>query len=176
MHPVRAIDMRRWPGSTGRRSTRGDGQPPRLGSARAGHRRQRGVVLVLALVLLVALTLIGVSAMNTTQQQERMAANVQEGTRAFQAAETGLSQAFNAPGAWDLSGTWTDTEASYAGTTDTAVKRSLFVGWSPPPPGSLYSATSFQAAHFDFQSIGTTTGGRAVTVHGGAYQIAPLPN
>lgn len=60
-----------------------------------GHRpatrsRQSGAVLVIAMIMLLVLTLLGVTAMNTTSMQERMAANSQELTRAFQAAETGL--------------------------------------------------------------------------------------
>lgn len=56
--------------------------------------RQRGTVLVVAMILLLVLTLLGVTALNTTSVEERMAYNSQEMTRAFQAAETGLSYGF----------------------------------------------------------------------------------
>lgn len=136
-------------------------------------RRQTGAVLIVAMILLVILTLLGVTAMNTTSLEEKMATNNQEQVRAFQAAETGLSQAFNDNDAYDISGTYSVAPAPYAGTTNEAGYQSDFLGFSPPPPGSLYSATSFQAAHFNFQSTGTA--GRDITVilNGGAYQIAP---
>nr|MCU0936636.1 PilX N-terminal domain-containing pilus assembly protein [Gammaproteobacteria bacterium] len=57
-------------------------------------RSQRGAVLIVALILLAVLTLLGVTAMSTTSLEEKMAANTQEGTRAFQIAETGLATGF----------------------------------------------------------------------------------
>ncbi len=52
--------------------------------------RQQGVVLVLSLVLLLLTTIIGVSAMQGTSMQERMAGNRWDRNLAFQAAEAGL--------------------------------------------------------------------------------------
>lgn len=137
------------------------------------HRRERGAVLVVSLILLVILTLLGLSAMNTTQLGERMAANSQEATRAFQAAETGLTEAFNDADSWDVAGTDAITKLNLGGSDNDATHTTTFLGWSPPPTGALYSATSFQAANFNFQSVGTTGGGIIVTLNGGAYQIAP---
>lgn len=56
-------------------------------------RAQRGVALVIALIFLLVLTMIGVSAMQTTTIQERMAGNVRDRNVAFQAAEAGLRDA-----------------------------------------------------------------------------------
>ena len=141
--------------------------------------RQRGAVLIVSLILLVVMTLLGVTAMNSTSLEERMAANSQITTRAFQTAETGLSIAFNDNNAYDLSGTYDPASSIVSGTSDTVNLEGDFVGWSPPPTGSLYSATSFQAAHFDLQSVGSvgpTSTAVTVTLHGGAYQIAPKQN
>ncbi len=56
-----------------------------------GNRRhQSGAVLVIALVLLLALTVLGVSTMSTARMELRMAANDQFLENAFQLAETGL--------------------------------------------------------------------------------------
>jgi type IV pilus assembly protein PilX len=52
--------------------------------------RARGSVLIVSLVILLVLTLLGISGMNSTVLQERMAGNLQEGLSAFQAAEAGL--------------------------------------------------------------------------------------
>jgi type IV pilus assembly protein PilX len=51
---------------------------------------QQGSALAIALVFLLLLTLIGVTAMQTTTLQERMAGNVRDRTLAFQAAEAAL--------------------------------------------------------------------------------------
>jgi len=51
---------------------------------------QKGVVLISSLVLLLIMTLLGVTAMNTTTLQEKMAGNNLDRERAFQAAEAAL--------------------------------------------------------------------------------------
>lgn len=52
--------------------------------------KQQGSVLMISMVILLILTLLGLSGMNATILQERMASNVQEKNTAFQAAEAGL--------------------------------------------------------------------------------------
>jgi type IV pilus assembly protein PilX len=59
------------------------------GIARMPH-RQKGFVLIMALVFLALLTIIGVTAMSTTSLEEKMAGNMKERNLAFQAAETAL--------------------------------------------------------------------------------------
>ncbi len=137
--------------------------------------RQSGAVLIVAMIILVILTLLGVSTMTSTSLQERIAANTQEKVHAFQAAETGLNQAFVDNSAYDISSTYTGgaTPATFAGSADSASYVPMFLGFSPPPPGSLYSATSFQAAHFNFRATGNSATNLSVVLNGGAYQIAP---
>ena len=53
-------------------------------------RRERGAALVVALVLLLLMTVLGVSAIRTTTLQERMAGNLRDSNLAFQSAEAGL--------------------------------------------------------------------------------------
>lgn len=55
--------------------------------------RQRGSALIVALVFLLAMTLIGTTAMQGTTQQERMAGNYLDRMMAFQAAEAALAVA-----------------------------------------------------------------------------------
>jgi len=54
---------------------------------------QHGVVLISSLVMLLIMTLLGVTAMNTTTIQEKMAGNYLDRERAFQAAEAALRDA-----------------------------------------------------------------------------------
>ena len=140
-----------------------------------GHRHQSGAVLIVAMIILVVLTLLGVTAMNTSSLQEKIASNTQEQVHAFQAAETGLNQAFADNLAYDISSTYSGgaIPTVFAGSADSASYMPTFLGFSPPPPGSLYSATSFQAAHFNFRATGTSATNLSVVLNGGAYQIAP---
>jgi Tfp pilus assembly protein PilV len=140
-----------------------------------GGRHQSGAVLIVAMIILVVLTMLGVTAMNTSSLQEKIASNTQEQVHAFQAAETGLNQAFADNLAYDISSTYSGGAAPtvFAGSADSASYMPTFLGFSPPPPGSLYSATSFQAAHFNFRATGTSATNLSVVLNGGAYQIAP---
>jgi type IV pilus assembly protein PilX len=52
--------------------------------------RQQGVALIVAMVFLMLLTIIGITAMSTSSLQEKMAGNVQDKHVAFQAAESAL--------------------------------------------------------------------------------------
>ena len=54
---------------------------------------QRGAVLAVSLVILLLMTLIGLSAMQSTSLEERMAGNTRDRNLAFQAAESGIRDA-----------------------------------------------------------------------------------
>lgn len=54
------------------------------------NRGQRGAVLIVALVMLLLLTIIGISSMRGTALQENMAHNLRENNIAYQAAEAAL--------------------------------------------------------------------------------------
>lgn len=55
--------------------------------------RQTGAVLIISLIMLLAITLIGVTSSNVTSLQEKMAANSKDVNLAFQAAEAALREA-----------------------------------------------------------------------------------
>ncbi|MDH3452261.1 MAG: PilX N-terminal domain-containing pilus assembly protein, partial [Gammaproteobacteria bacterium] len=57
-------------------------------------RREDGVALAVSLVLLIVLTVLGISALTMTGQEEKMSGNFQDMTRSFQVAESGLVDAF----------------------------------------------------------------------------------
>ena len=64
------------------------------GATRAGlARRERGVTLVIALMFMVALTLLGVGMVRSTTSEERMGANSRDYDVAFAAAEAALRDA-----------------------------------------------------------------------------------
>ncbi len=61
--------------------------------AKPYNRRQSGVVLVISLIMLLLLTLIGLSGMQSTILEEKMAGNMRDRNMAFQAAEAALQDA-----------------------------------------------------------------------------------
>jgi Tfp pilus assembly protein PilX len=139
--------------------------------------RQRGVALAIALVVLLILTIIGVSALVSTALEGMMAGNIQEQNRALQAAETGIDVAFTTGDAYKITQTKTgsasssfkaNAKASYAYTN-------TFTTYTKPPRSQAqqYSATHFSAAHFQTVSVGTANIGANVTLTQGLYQITP---
>lgn len=59
----------------------------------AGASAQRGIALVVALILLVLITLVGLAAMHGTIMQQRMASNLYDREQAFQSAEAAVRAA-----------------------------------------------------------------------------------
>lgn len=55
--------------------------------------KQRGAILIFCLVFLAVLTMLGVSGMESTILEERMAGNMRDHSMAFQAAESALKRA-----------------------------------------------------------------------------------
>lgn len=57
-------------------------------------RQQQGAVLAVTMIMLMTMTVIGISALSNTRMQETMASNVQEKTRVMQAADSGVLDAW----------------------------------------------------------------------------------
>ncbi|SEG76871.1 pilus assembly PilX family protein [Marinobacterium lutimaris] len=57
-----------------------------------GFRNESGAALIVALIMLLLITIVGVSAMQTTTMEEKMAGNLRDRHVAFQAAEAALRQ------------------------------------------------------------------------------------
>jgi len=141
---------------------------------RPGRSHQRGTVLIMSLVILLILTILGITAMGTSSLEEKMSGNIQEGTHAFETAESGLNQAFSAAGALSLSGTTTKT-FTYDSSKYTASVDTTFHQFSSPKRGSGYG-NNFNAANFDQKSTGTTTSNAKAVVHQGVALIVPKSN
>jgi PilX N-terminal len=135
--------------------------------------RERGIALVMALAILLILTILGVAAMSTTSLQEKMSGNVQEQTKAFQAAESGLTKINTTAGALVLAGAGPPPHNDFTFGNTTANVIVNYKQSVPPKRGSGYSATNFSAANFDQQSTGQTVTGAKAVIHGGVAQIVP---
>jgi hypothetical protein len=131
---------------------------------RSTFHRQRGTTLVIALILLLVLTILGVATMNTTSLEERMSANSQEVNRALQAAETGLTAAFNAPAVTIATVGPAVTAVLNVGDRTAAnpqhgaaaVFTRTFRQATQPPRDALLDPALYQTNHFDMQSTGAS--------------------
>ena len=141
---------------------------------------QSGAVLVTALVLLVILTLLGLSTMTTSILEERMAANSQEVNRSFHAAAAGLIAAFQSPLVVNTS---TPVPVQLTVATATAggyvANAEYQVSWrtTTTPPGrssdtsKIYSA-DFSRYHFELESTGDSSGVETALT-AGMSQVGP---
>ena len=73
--------------------------------------RQRGAALVVGLVLLLILTLLGVSGLGTATTEVRLADNNKQREFAFQAAESGVNEAILSGGLIAIDGTEVENTA-----------------------------------------------------------------
>lgn len=138
---------------------------------------QRGAVLVAGLIILMVLTVLGVSSINTATLELTMAGNAQAHQEAFQAAETGIDismarRDFNTltPAVVDqmpLGGSQGGGLSVYTEATSTFMENT-------PVPGAAFSmgvsTGSVQAFHYDIVARGT--GPRnASSVHNQSFYI-----
>jgi type IV pilus assembly protein PilX len=116
--------------------------------------RQHGAALVVGMILLLVLTVLAISGMNTSTLELQMARNAQYGQNSFQAAEVGIEQAMR-------TGTYTTAASTpFDSTTDrfkTLTAYNKQNGATDVPDGgySMGVGTGFKAYHFDVTSTGT---------------------
>lgn len=137
--------------------------------------QQRGAALVVGLMLLLVLTLLAISGMNTSTLELQMAGNFQYSQNAFQAAEIGIEQTLasgqistNASVEVEkrpITGSETDSPDTYETTTTFDCDRN---GETLPLDGRGYSmgeGTGFSSYHFEITSTGESArGARSVNV------------
>jgi len=140
-------------------------------------RRQHGAALVVGMILLLVLTLLAVSGMNTASTELIMAGNEQYQENAFQSAEMGIEQGM-------LNGKFNPSTVSepintvlVSGTTN-----DHYVGAITPQPavnspqqamwGNRWD--SFSTFHFLVQTTGTSDRGATTTHQQGMFVISPF--
>ncbi len=147
----------------------------------ASRQTQRGAALVVGILLLLVLTLLAISGMNTATLELTMAGNTQFHENAFQAAETGIEQAL-VLGAFNPSGGTERLPATADTTTpipDTGGNDRFFATIAPQLGGLAQPAIwgsswdSFSTFHFEIQSNGQSTRNAAATTVQGVAVIAP---
>lgn len=139
--------------------------------------RQRGAALVVGLVLLLILTLLAISGMNTATTELTMAGNAQYQVRAFQAAETGIEQIiaagnFNPAVNQVLTNqTLQNPDPNLADDQYATVTRPR--GNTMAPPG--FSIGEFTSEHFEIVSTGTSQRNASATHTQGLFLVVPNP-
>ena len=140
-----------------------------------GGRRQHGAALVVGLVLLMILTLLAISGMNTSTLELQMAGNFQFSQNAFQAAEIGLQRAMSGS-VFKTNENVTAPKTTITGTQDTYESVISFdcakngeTNAPRPRAGrggfTMGEQTGYSAYHFEVESTGRSQrGARAVNV------------
>lgn len=138
-------------------------------------KRQRGAALVVGLVLMLVLTVLGISGMNTATLELTMAGNTESHQDAFQAAETGI----DIPIGQRTYTTLNPTTLAYTplgdGTYGTQSITSC-VETTPVPDIAFSMGTTtgtVQAFHFDIVSVGTGPRGATSTHNQSFYVVGP---
>lgn len=138
---------------------------------------QAGVALIFALVILLVLTLLSVSALRISSFEQVMAGNTQEINRAFQAAESGMVRSLADPANFaSMSSTSTNnysfSEMGASVVVETTLKQITTTRRSSNPTGQ--GTADF--AHFDQKATATTTTGARTTLHQGVRKNIPKAN
>jgi type IV pilus assembly protein PilX len=149
----------------------------------ASARRQGGAALVVGMILLMVLTLLAISGMNSATLELQMAGNAQYAENSFQASETGVEEALR--DARLLGVTTADIDPAVvpkktevvAGTTDTFTIQTLHNpdnGVTKVPSGgfSMGVGKGFSAYHFDITSTSAAARSATQTHVQGFYVVA----
>lgn len=125
----------------------------RISNMNSRPSRQRGAVLVIGLLILLVMTLLGVTAMSTSTMQERMSANGMNVSIAFQAAESAvvaaMSNLVTVKAAMGSTAAVAGPTVTYGSGTQAAVGNSqvTYIGESIPDGTSLGIGTTGVTAH-----------------------------
>ncbi|MBB1472616.1 pilus assembly protein [Luteimonas sp. MC1782] len=118
--------------------------------------RQRGVSLVIVLVLLVATSILGIAVLRSTAMQERMSANQRDRSLAFQAAESALRYAQDVAltsAAWE-----TQVPTAVDCTNFSICPEGSAPAWREVPAGAFDSARLAAPPEYWIEYLGTGPG------------------
>ncbi|MGD8339967.1 MAG: PilX N-terminal domain-containing pilus assembly protein [Gammaproteobacteria bacterium] len=148
------------------RAAQRDGQPPR-----PGVRRQRGAALVVGLVLMLVLTILGVSGMNTATLELAMAANSQARQLAFQAAESGIEIALTR--AIDAGAAYAHAHHAFGDGSYQVDTELRCVEITPVPETTHGETPEALAMHFEVTAIGRGPRNAVARLTQGYYLVVP---
>ena len=104
--------------------------------------RQQGAALIVALIMLVVMTMLGLTSMNTTIIEERMAGNVRNKQSSFEAAEAALRAGETAALGFDENTIFDGTNGRYEPEDDMGIDPMWQQGnWREHAPGQTPNVT-----------------------------------
>lgn len=141
--------------------------------------RQRGAALVVGLILLLVITILAVSGMNTSTVELQMAGNTQYSQKAFQAAEFGIERAIRS-GKYDTTTPQPIAKTPVkAGSPEEYEATTTFdddAGVTPvigPKGYSMGVGSGFSSYHFNTTSVGTSSRNARSTHVQSFYIVGP---
>ena len=149
------------------------------------HARERGVALIVGLLMLIVLTVLAVSGMSTATMELAMAGNNQHSNRAFEAASSVLESELHrtditpltAPGklpavAANQGRVYNDAKGNAIATANA---RTSYLATTGTPGWQLGMTHAFSAYRFEATADGTSAKGATTNQLQGYYVIGPTP-
>jgi type IV pilus assembly protein PilX len=133
--------------------------------------REEGAALIVGLVLLLALTVLGVSGINMASLDLRMASNNQSAQYAFQTAESGIDRALSGPVNSTTPETYTNV--SIGDGTYTFDAEIACVATTRVPEGIYSEGGGARAIHFDATATGHGPDNAVTVLTQSVYIIGP---
>ena len=134
-----------------------------------GLHSQEGAALVIAVLILLTLTVIGIYAVTTSTLDTKISGFHKQSVMSFYAADAGIERTL---ATYDFSTLADDDPTSF---NVGSITYDLLVDYlidTPPPRGSRTSATKFRAYHFRIESIGSNPIGTASSeIHQWGYRL-----
>lgn len=140
---------------------------------------QQGAALVVCLILMMVMTILGVSGMKASMLELTMAGNSQYGQDAFEAAETGIDMMIAGRGYSTVLGSPGNAiPATPLGDGTYSTESTATFQTTTPVPDGGYSGGvgvqgTIQAFHFDVVSTGTGPRAARATHNQSFYEIGP---
>ncbi len=140
-------------------------------NAMSSRSDQRGAILVTGLILLMVVTVLGISGMNTAMLELTMAGNTQNHQEAFQAAETGIDISIAQRNFDTIVPATVPLRTLRTGLDTQAV--STFMQTTPVPNDAFSMGVgvgTVQAYHFDVVAVGRAPR-NAISTHNQSFYI-----
>ena len=135
-------------------------------------RNESGAALVVALLMIVILSLIGLASSSSSTFEIKLSGNKMGSTDAFYAADTGISEIATNIANFNLNSydAQTNTYSPFSDSTNTTpnptkaqTEITYVPGQSGPPRGMGFSATNLGYAYYQVQSVGKDQAGSGST-------------
>lgn len=145
-------------------------------------RKEEGSVMIVALLILILLTLMGISATTTTNIEMQVAGNGKFHKMAFYAAEAGRAYVAASPELYGADNITVEGYIDFPNDEDPSVKYALgsrqsfngdveYLSSSAPPRGSGYGVGKFKAHRYKMTCYGYGPSNAETQIEGGFYRI-----